>query len=313
MNEVAPITTLTFNPCIDKSTSVAALVAEKKLKCSAPHFQPGGGGINIARAVKKLGGEALAIYPAGGYSGKFLKSLLENEGISCHCIETKSHSRENLIVLDESKNAQYRFGMPGQQLEEAEWMQCVQAFNSEKSIYKVVSGSWSPGLPPAIIGKIAEAAKQENKKLVVDTSGEPLRLALESGVYMIKPNLGELCTLFDTKANAADAAGLAKKIIQSGKAEIVIVSLGPEGAILVTENTTMRLVSPKVKKLSTVGAGDSMVAGIVWKLSNGFSVLDAVKYGVACGTAATMNAGSELCHLDDADKLYQKVELQEVE
>ena len=115
---MAKIVTLTFNPCIDKSTTIDALVADKKLRCSTPKFEPGGGGLNVARAVKKLGGEALAIYPAGGYSGKFLHQLVDKEGITSRIVEIKSHTRENLIVVDNSTNHQYRFGMPGPELEE---------------------------------------------------------------------------------------------------------------------------------------------------------------------------------------------------
>src|SRR6476661_1745846 len=119
------ITTVTFNPCIDKSTIVPQLVPEKKLRCEAPRFEPGGGGINVARAIKKLGGEALAIYPYGGYSGAFLNELLKRENIFTRPVETKSHTRENMIVLEKSSGQQFRFGMPGPVLQSNEWQQCL--------------------------------------------------------------------------------------------------------------------------------------------------------------------------------------------
>src|SRR5215217_4187191 len=106
---MSQIVTITFNPCIDKSATVAQLIPEKKLHCSKPTFEPGGGGINVARAIKKLGGEATAIYPAGGYSGKFLKVLLDGEGVESLVVETTQHTRENMIVVDTSSNLQYRF------------------------------------------------------------------------------------------------------------------------------------------------------------------------------------------------------------
>jgi len=176
-----PVTTLTFNPCIDKSTRIPVLEAEKKLRCHTPGFEPGGGGINVARAISKLGGDARAIYPAGGYSGKFLNSLLENEGVSCHYIETSSHTRENLIVVDESTSLQYRFGMPGTCLEEPECRQCVNAFEVQDSDYKVVSGSWPPGLLPDIIKEIAHSTKQKEQRLILDSGGDVLRSALQEG------------------------------------------------------------------------------------------------------------------------------------
>src|SRR5688500_14245445 len=107
---MSKIITVTFNPAIDKSTTISSLAPEKKLRCSEPKFEPGGGGINVARAIKRLGGQAKAIYPAGGYTGKFLNELLESEGITIQPVQVKNHTRENLIVLDTSNNQQYRFG-----------------------------------------------------------------------------------------------------------------------------------------------------------------------------------------------------------
>jgi 6-phosphofructokinase 2 len=302
------IVTVTFNPCVDKSTSISALIPEKKLRCATPKFEPGGGGINVARAIKKLGGEALAIYPAGGYSGKFLNDLLRKENIYTNSIETISHTRENLVVLDQSTNKQYRFGMPGPTLLEKEWQQCLDVLEKQDSEYIIVSGSLPQGLPVDIIARIARIANRKNQKLIVDTNGLPLKYALEEGVYMIKPNLGELSVFLDGEATLETGTMIAKEIVNKGLSQIVVVSLGASGALLVTENKSVQFIPPAVRKISTVGAGDSMVAGIVWKLSNGWTVKESVQYGVACGTAATMNPATELCHLNDADKLFNSMQ-----
>src|SRR5687768_16338884 len=103
---MSKIITITFNPCVDKNTTVDSMVAEKKLRCSAPVFQPGGGGLNVSRGIKRLGGETLAVYPVGGYSGKFLQKLVEEENIRSRTIEIAKHTRENLIVVDRSSNQQ---------------------------------------------------------------------------------------------------------------------------------------------------------------------------------------------------------------
>jgi 6-phosphofructokinase 2 len=302
------IITLTFNPCIDKSTSVNGVIPDKKLKCSQPVFEPGGGGINVARAIKKLGGRAIAVYPAGGYSGKFLNELLARECIPSITVETASHTRENLIVLDESINKQFKFGMPGPELTSTEWQECLDAVEKDEAEYIVVSGSLTPGLPEDIIARIAVMAKQKNKKLLVDSSGESLKLALKRGVYLIKPNLGELMSLYGSAQRSLETAWtFAKDIVQKQESEIVIVSLGAEGALLVTQSLSIQLIPPPVKTSSTVGAGDSMVAGIVLKLSQGWQVEKAVKYGVACGTAATMNHGTELCNRLDVDRLFPEI------
>ena len=193
------IVTITFNPCIDKSTSVSALKPEKKLRCSAPVFEPGGGGINVARAIKKIGGEAIAIYPSGGYSGKFLNLLLEKENLSVLTVETKHHTRENMIVLDSTTNQQYRFDMPGSDLFKKEWEECLYKLQENDSEFIVASGSLPPGVPPDIFARIAKMAKKTKRKLIVDSTEEALKPALEEGVYMIKPNIGELSRFLGKK------------------------------------------------------------------------------------------------------------------
>ncbi|MDQ3552519.1 MAG: PfkB family carbohydrate kinase [Bacteroidota bacterium] len=143
---MAQIVTLTFNPVIDKSTTVQALVPEKKLRCSAPKFEPGGGGINVARAIKKLGGDALAVYPAGSYTGKFFQILMEREGVASKVVDIKNNTRENLIVLESKTNQQFRFGMPGPELAEEEWRQCLKVIQEIKDLaFIVASGSMTPG------------------------------------------------------------------------------------------------------------------------------------------------------------------------
>jgi len=288
---------------------VAALIPEKKLKCTTPKFEPGGGGINVARAIKKLGGEATAIYPAGGYTGIFFTQLLKKEGIVTSEIVTANHTRENLIVLEESTNQQYRFGMPGQLQSEKEWQQCLETIEGVDEVEFIVgSGSLAPGVPADIFARIAEIARKKNAKFIVDTSGEALKLAVEKGVYLLKPNLAELASLVqEEEIELENVTPLARKIISNGGAEVIVVSMGAAGAKLVTKDETYHFLAPPVKRKSTVGAGDSMVAGIVFSLVKNKSLHEAVQYGVACGTAAIMNQGTELCRLEDVERLNASI------
>ena len=303
---MSSIITITFSPCIDKSSSVPSLIPEKKLKCTAPKLEPGGGGINVARAIKKLGGEAIAVFPSGGYTGKHFNHLLENELVPVIIIETANETRENIIVLDESENNQYRFGMPGTVLIEEEWKGVLRAVEEIKdAAFIVASGSLPPGVPLNIYAQLAKIAKNNMAKFIVDTSGAALIHAAEEGVYLLKPNLGELSTLADKKEIQFDEIErIAKEIIAKGKCEVMVVSMGAYGAMLVTNKITEKFTAPQVERKSTVGAGDSMVGGIVYYLSKGKTLNEAVQYGVACGSAATMNSGTELCKKEDADKLY---------
>lgn len=303
---MSSIVTITFSPCIDKSTSVQSLVPEKKLKCKTPKLEPGGGGINVARAIKKLGGEATAIFPSGGYTGKYFNHLLEQENIPSIIIETIGETRENIVVLDEFSNNQYRFGMPGTALSQKEWKQCLEAVKKINNIeFIIASGSLPPGVPSNIFAQLGKIAKAKGAKYIVDTSGDALSQAVTEGVYLLKPNLGELSTLAGIKHVDIDKVEmLAKEVIREKKCEIIVVSLGAGGALLVTATETFKAVPPEVNRKSTVGAGDSMVAGMVYSLSAGKNLEQALRYGVACGTAATMNPGTELCKKKDADFLY---------
>ena len=307
---MSSIITITFNPAIDKSTSVAALMPEKKLKCTAPVYEPGGGGINVARAIKKLGGEATAVYLAGGYTGLAFTALLTGESVASIVIETAGVTRENVVVAEIATNQQYRFGMPGPHIAASEWEDCLAVIENINEVeFIVASGSLPEGVPTDIFARIAVIAKKKNAKLIVDTSGEALKQAVSEGVYLIKPNLGELSSLLGKKElNIELIDDVARLIVEKGNCEVVVVSMGAAGAMLVTKEWSQQIIPPTVMRKSTVGAGDSMVAGIVLSLSKNKSLVESVQYGVACGTAATMNHGTELCRLQDVEHLYRLIQ-----
>jgi 6-phosphofructokinase 2 len=304
------IITLTMNPAIDKSSSVDHVVAERKLYCTPPLFEPGGGGINVSRAIKKLGGESLALYPSGGPSGETLQLLLNQEAIDHSPVPIKEWSRENLIIMEQSTGVQYRFGMPGPELRDEEWQRCLEELFSGRPgpDYVVASGSLPPGVPQDFYARIARLGKEHGARVVIDTSGEPLRLALQEGVYLIKPNIREFRDLVGSGSEEeANIRAMAKKVIMDGMCEVITISLGAAGVLMVSEAGIERLQPPTVPIISKVGAGDSMVAGMVLSLSRGNSVRDAVRFGVAAGTAAVMTPGTELCRREDAERLYEQM------
>jgi len=309
------IISITFNPCIDKSISVSSLLPEKKLRCSTPVLEPGGGGVNVARAIKRLGDDAVALFPYGGHTGHILKQLLIKESIIMIAIETVNETRENLIVLDKEKNDQYRFVMPGPFLYENEWLRCLEAIRELRPIkYIVASGSLPPGVPANVYARLSIIAKELNAVLIVDTSGEPLKHAVDAGVYLIKPNLSELALLAGVEyVKVQDVAYHAKAILSKKNVDNIVVSLGKEGAILFSGTETCRVNAPEVDIKSTVGAGDSMVAGLVYSISRGMNMRHALAYGVACGTAATLNPGTELCRKEDVEKLYAQIMNEQLE
>ncbi|MGZ3755520.1 MAG: 1-phosphofructokinase family hexose kinase [Mucilaginibacter sp.] len=304
------IVTLTFNPALDKSTVVQALIPDRKLKCSEPVCLPGGGGINVARAITILGENPTAVFFAGGFAGAEIENLLTQEGVKTLPVPIGGATRENLVIFDQSKQQQYLLDMPGPNITKAEWEMCLNQIESFSHLtYLVVSGSTPAGIPETAFTQLAHIANKKNARLIVDTSGAALLQAVNAGVYMIKPNLRELGFLAGieniTIQNAGDAA---REIIKKGHCEVIIVSAGAGGVILVTQTQTIPITPPPVTVKSTVGAGDSLVAGIIIALSQNKDLLNAVQYGVACGTAATLNAGTELCRKADAEDLFKKIQ-----
>jgi 6-phosphofructokinase 2 len=303
------ITTLTINPSLDKSTHFTGLIAEQKIRCEKPRYDAGGGGINVSKAILKLGGNSLCVFTSGGSSGEMLEELVAEQKIEHQIIKTKNWTRENFIAFDTITNAQYRFGFPGNELYTNEIDSILLTIKELQSDYLVISGSLNEGLSPDFYQKMAETAKQSNIKVIVDTSGEALQKVLEMGVYLVKPNIGELAKLIGVahlEINEVESA--AQKLIEKASAEIVVVSLGPEGAVLVTATQTEFVPAPNVIKKSTVGAGDSMVGAMTWALSQNKSLKEVVQWGVACGSAATMNEGTQLFKVEDARRLFEELQ-----
>jgi 6-phosphofructokinase 2 len=303
------IVTLTVHPAIDTSTAVGHVVSERKLRCKPPRHDPGGGGINVSRAIRKLGGDSLAVYVAGGPTGQLLQSLLDREAIRQLVVPAEAWTRENLHVLEEATRHQYRFIMPGAGLTEAEWQRCLDQLSSlpEPPAYLVASGSLPPGVPADFFARVARVARSLGSRFVLDTSGEPLRLALREGVYLVKPNLREMWELTrEELRDESHQSRAALDIVHRGQSEVVVLSLGPSGALLASASGTERLWAPSVRIQSRVGAGDSMLGGLILGLARDMMLSAAVRFGIAAGAAATLNPGTQLCSREDTERLFHR-------
>lgn len=305
---MSTILSLTLNPTIDKSTSVSTVASEVKMRCEAPEFHPGGGGINVSRAIKKLGGDSVALYTEGGSLGQMLTELLHAEGITTRPQPIAELTRENLTVYEDSSGLQYRFGMPGPALTQEEWEPILEAVAQEKADYVVASGSLPPGVPDDFYAQLARRLQDEDSRLIVDTSGGALSALRGTHSYLLKPNLRELELLsgvsFEGEQHVED---LGRALITEGWAEVLVISMGASGAVLVTAEDCVQMRPPVVPIKSKVGAGDSMVGGLVWALAEGKSLNEAVRYGIAAGSAAVMTPGTELCRAEDVFAIYERV------
>ena len=300
------IVTLTVNPALDKTTHFRGLVPEQKIRCKEPRYDAGGGGINVSKAIARLEGESFCVFTSGGPIGLMLEELVQKEVITFEAVKTKNWTRESFVAVDDNTNSQYRFGFTGPVISEDEKKGIIQTIQELKPKFLVLSGSLNEGLPTDCYQKIANLAKKSGSKVIVDTSGEALQKVLKTGVYLIKPNVGELAKLIGVERLEMDeVVRAAQTLIEKGGAEIIVVSLGPQGAVLVTATQTEFVPAPNVVKKSTVGAGDSMVGAMVWALSQNKSLKEVVQWGVACGSAATMNEGTQLFKLEDAKRLFE--------
>lgn len=299
------IVTLTMNPSIDMNIHVENITAERKLRTKPASYEPGGGGINVSRAIRKLGGESTSIFPTGGANGKMLLELLNNELIKIVPAEVKNHTRININITEDSTNNQYRFITPGPELSEKEWHNCLDIVLDQKADYIVASGSLPQGVPDNFYAILARLGHELGINIIIDTSKTALKKAVDEGVFLIKPNMNEIRDLIGySVSNEREIITAAKEVLAGSKTKYIIISLGAGGAVFISKEIIKHLRAPVVPIQSRVGAGDSMIAGVITGIFRGYNILDAVQFGIAAGTAATMTPGTELCRKEDTEKLY---------
>jgi len=252
----------------------------------------------------------LAIYLAGGNAGANLQSLLAAEALDAMLIDTAINTRVNVTIIDKATTQQYRFVTAGNPINEVYFEQCIQALEKLDGLkFIVVSGSLQPGLPHDIFERFSAIAKKKQARLIIDVPTDVMKAYPIKEAYLLKPNLHELSMLAGKEElQGEEVANAVMAIIARDICEVVVVSMGAGGALLVTKEIVQRFIAPPVKIKTTVGAGDSMVAGIVLYLSKGKDIKEAVRFGIASGTATTLNEGTQLCKLEDAERLYKEMQ-----
>jgi 6-phosphofructokinase 2 len=237
-----------------------------------------------------------------------LDELLDGEGLDHRSFSIAGLTRQNTMIMERGTSRQYRFNLPGPKLAGEEWQGILESLEGMlgEGDFVVASGSLPPGVPEDFYGRLAGIAGTRAARLVVDSSNESLQHAVSEGVYLVKPNLRELRDLSGREIeHENEQKAAARGIVEGGKTEAVVLSLGASGALLVTREAEVRYRSPSVRIRSRVGAGDSMLAGIVLRLASGEPIEEAVRFGVAAGAAAVMTPGTELCRRGDAERLYR--------
>jgi len=303
------IATLTLNPTIDVAYEVGRVFHTHKMRTDQEHYDPGGGGINVARVFVRLGGNARCYYLSGGATGVALDGLLDLHQLVRVRIPIRGHTRIAAAILERESGKEYRFIPPGPTVAPHEWQECLERLADVECDYLVASGSLPPGIPEDFYGRVQAIVRPRGVKVVLDSSGPGLREGLAGGgIHLVKPSLGELRQLVGQSLDTLEAIeAAALEIVRQDKAEYVAVTLGHEGAILADSSGVLRLPAVRIEAKSAVGAGDSFLAAMVYALASGREPSEAFRYGIAAGAAAVLSAGTNLCHKDDIERLYELV------
>lgn len=311
MSAHAPIVTLTMNPALDVSSTVDRVVSEHKLRCGPSRFDPGGGGVNVSRAIRNLGGHSVAVYPLGGPTGQAYRGFLEEAGVIGRVITIAGNTRESFTVDETTTGEQYRFVLQGPTFREPEWRACLSVVADHLPVggFLVASGSLPPGVPDDFYAMLARIGHEHHIRVVVDASGPALSAALDEGVFLIKPSRDELAELVDApgELDRPEQVEAARTIVVDGRAQVVALTLGAGGAVLVTADDELHLPTPKVDVASAVGAGDAFLAGLVLRLAEGRLLADAFRTAVAAGSATAMLPATELCRAEDVARLEEEL------
>jgi 6-phosphofructokinase 2 len=306
------IVTLTMNPAIDVSASVKQMMTEHKIRCLKTRRDPGGGGINVARVLKRFGADPLAIFPMGGPSGHMLERLVAAEEVRHQSFMIARDCRANFNANELQTGKQFRFVLPGPTLGEEEWTAGLGLMTAASSSgYAVGSGSLPRGVPNDFYARLARNLRvQGGARLVLDTSGPPLKNALDVGVYLVKPSLSEFTDLLGENNPSQEACvAAAKNLVTNGKAELVALTMGPDGAMLISRDVSLFAKPVPVTVRGTVGAGDSFLAMLVLSLAKHENVVDAFRQACAGGAAALVSAGTGLASPDVVAQLAPQVEI----
>jgi 1-phosphofructokinase family hexose kinase len=302
------ITTVTLNPAIDQALAIERFVLGGINRCDLDAIDPGGKGINASRVIHRLGRPTLALGFVGGVTGRMLVERLAAEGVPYSFDEVPQMTRVNVMLYERHNHRRTRIYQPGSRVEPADLAGLRARFAElEAGSLVILAGSLPPGLPATTYRDLIVELRERGLGVLLDTSGPALAAAIEAGPLLIKPNAEELAELVGHPLRAeADLIASAQELRQRGVANVVI-SLGGQGAIGIGPDGAWRVHAPYVVAVSTIGSGDSMVAGLAIALNEGLGLADGLRLGSAAGTATAMTHGTQLCRPADVERLVPEI------
>lgn len=304
------ITTITFNPSIDRMYRVSSMNIGEVQRVVSAKATAGGKGINVTKVCKILQEEPLAMGFLGGYNGEFIKEELRKLDIKNKFTKINQETRNCLNIITDDK-VSTEFLEKGPILEDGD----LEKFENDiKEVMKntkilVASGSYCQNIPLDYYEKIGNLCRENNVKFILDTSGEPLKVALKSKPYLIKPNTDEIKQLLNIDIESRDEViSAGKKLIEMG-AENVCISLGKDGMIYLNAEDVYEAKVPKIEAVNTVGSGDSTIAGFSVGILRGYEIEDLLKLSNACGISNALNIETGFVSLEEVEKYKDLVKV----
>ena len=303
-----PIAVLSPNPAVDMTYEFPQLIADQKVHAVATRFDPGGNGINVGRALKRLGTVAHNHCVVAGEIGQLLKRLIADQMENVDYEEVPGETRINGTFIGRSPRVQYEVSGIGPELPPSQLNELLGRFVEHSARgFGVLTGSLQQALPPTLYAELAGRIAEHGGRAVVDSHDEALGHAIEAKPFLIKPNHYELETLLGRPLEGIETVAAEARKLQRRGVEYVCVSLGGEGALLVGPDNSYHAAAPEVLVLSSVGAGDSMVAALVAAFARGATAQEALRLGVACAAGTVSQPGTELFSATDVDHYFDGI------
>ena len=303
------IYTLTLNPAIDYYIDMNKFEEGELNKVNNAYTLPGGKGINVSKVLKNFDVESMALGFYGGFTGNYIKTHLKDYGIKDGFIELEEDTRINVKLKTDNSESEISGKSPNISNKNIEELFKLIGNIKENDIL-VLSGSIPNSVRNSIYKEIIDLLKNKNIKVILDSRDEAFKEAIKSGVFLSKPNKNELKEYFNKEINSLeDIIFYSKKLIEEGSQNL-IVSMGKEGSVLITKDAVYKGNAPDGKLISSVGAGDSMVAGIVYGISKGLNIEDSYKYAIASGSATACSEG--LASFETMNKFLEKVKIDKI-
>lgn len=304
-----PILTVTLNPALDTTTSVPRLEPQRKLRCSPAIVHPGGGGANVSRAIRELGGSSRAFVALGGHTGHQYADLLRAAGVECIDYTLSGETRASMTVMEEETGLHYRFVLPGPPQEPRHGEEILAELGriiAGGVGYVVASGSLLPGITEDFYARLGDLVRSNNARLILDTHGAALKQGLAGRPFLIRLNQLEAEELAAEPPARGAPADVAAQLVATGAADVAVFAMGERGSLVATRDAQFTIAPPEVTVHSMVGAGDSYVAALTLALARGWSLESANRFGVAAAASAVTREATQLCERTSTERFYNE-------